>query len=268
MNKLGDRLRKADVPAEEDLNLLATIRLDYDEPMQRVRTRVEGIAGPAAAVVPRLKTTATIVEKLKREATRLATMQDIAGVRLVADMTLTEQDRIVRRIEHSLNVIDVYDLRDKPRYGYRAFHVVVEDDECPVEIQIRTEIQNEWAQTMEGYTDVLGREIKYALPDDTPTLVLDLVRLMTEWSDGLARIERNRDRAIRIQLDADALAGQPDSRERRTALEALADEFEEVAAEDEAISLALDANRVGFRQLREAVERLGRIAETETEERG
>lgn len=265
MNKLGDRLRKADVPADDDLDLLSTLRRGYDEPMQRVRARVEQLAGPAAAVVPRLKTTATIVEKLNREATRLATMQDIAGVRLVADMTLTEQDRIVRRIERSLKAIDVYDLREEPRYGYRAFHVVVEDDECPVEIQIRTEIQNEWAQTMEGYTDVLGREIKYALPEHTPPFVLDLVRLMGEWSDALARIERNRNRAVRIHFDADALAGQPDSPERRTALAALADEFEEVAAEDEAISLALDANRVGFRELRETVERLGRIVATETE---
>jgi hypothetical protein len=40
----------------------------------------------------------TIIEKLKREKTRLSAMQDIAGVRVVLPMTLGEQDALVERI--------------------------------------------------------------------------------------------------------------------------------------------------------------------------
>ena len=41
------------------------------------------------------------------------------------------------------------DRRKNPTYGYRAVHVIVYWDGIPVEIQIRTELQDTWAQIVE-----------------------------------------------------------------------------------------------------------------------
>lgn len=138
------------------------------------------------AATSRLKTSTTIIDKLKREKTRLATMQDLAGVRIVEDMSLLEQNRVVQRITKALPNSKIIDRRDRPSFNYRAVHVIASIDGLPVEIQIRTRLQDEVAQITEKLADLWGRQIRYGgLPDD-PDLELvhgttrkQLVEVMT-----------------------------------------------------------------------------------------
>ena len=95
INKLGEQLRRANELHPDALSQLQQFRYSYDEPMFRAQTLL-GAEGLEAT--SRLKTTNTIIEKLRRERTRLAEMQDIAGLRIVSKMDLTGQDNLVNRI--------------------------------------------------------------------------------------------------------------------------------------------------------------------------
>ncbi len=117
----------------------------------------------------RVKVRQSIIEKLHRQPTmRMSQMQDIAGARLVKDMTRTDQNWIAGQIETLWPGAVVDDLRQRPSYGYRAAHVVVRHDDRLVEVQVRTRLQNVWAQAMERLADVWGRQIRYGEAPDRP----------------------------------------------------------------------------------------------------
>ncbi len=115
----------------------------------------------------RLKTINTIIEKLRREKTRLAEMQDIAGLRIVFEVDLTKQDAIAKRIVDAFPTARVIDRRRSPSHGYRAVHVIATLDEHPVEIQVRTQLQDLWAQAMERLADEAGRGVRYGGAPET-----------------------------------------------------------------------------------------------------
>lgn len=138
-DKLGDRLRKSEEISEEDLRLLQDFRRDYDEPL----IHVERVLREDLHLDPtsRIKTPNTILEKLRREKTRLSSMQDIAGVRIVREMTLDQQDAMVASICNRFPQNRVDDRRSKPSYGYRAVHVIVTVSDLPVEQGLRSSEQ-------------------------------------------------------------------------------------------------------------------------------
>ena len=158
-NKLGERLRAQGQPDADALARLQEFRAEYDRPMLAVQAALSQTLGLKAT--SRLKTVNTIVEKLRREKTRLAEMQDIAGLRLVEEMGLAQQDALVEKIVGLYPGARVVDRRAKPNHGYRAMHVVALVDAKLVEIQVRTNLQDLWAQAMEKLADELGREIRY-----------------------------------------------------------------------------------------------------------
>ncbi len=199
---LGERLRGKGALRPGDLDLLQQLRADYDAPLQFAETVLRERLGISAT--SRLKTVQTLIEKLVREKTRLSVMQDIAGLRVVDELTLQQQDVLVRRIEAAFDRATVEDRRFKPSFGYRAEHIIVEVDDCLVEIQVRTRLQDLWAQTMESLADRWGRQIRYGLPPDegsvgtkmdapktdtpTPTRI-EVVDLLIEISQNVARVE-------------------------------------------------------------------------------
>jgi hypothetical protein len=159
-NKLGDRLRKSEVPSEEDLRLLQEVLADHAGPMDTVQHTLKGLGLQSTA---RFKTSGTIIDKLKRDATRLGKMQDLAGARVVQDISLHEQDSIVDQIVEAFPEAKAVDLRPKSRSksGYRAVHVIAPVDDCSVEIQVRTEMQDLWANLIESFEGEMGRDIRY-----------------------------------------------------------------------------------------------------------
>lgn len=157
INRLGDRLRKGDI-SEEDRRLLDKYRHSFAGAYENVvgqirdRLKLEPTGRPA-------KTTKAIVEKLRREKTRLSQMQDIAGCRIITT-TLSQQDDVVARLAEMFNERPV-DRRERPSHGYRAVHVIVNQSGKLVEVQIRTLLQHTWAELSEKLSDEFGHEIKY-----------------------------------------------------------------------------------------------------------
>ena len=133
----------------------------------------------------RLKTVNTIVEKLRRERTRLAEMQDIGGLRIVKEMSITDQDQVVTAVAALLSRVRIQDRRSSPSYGYRAVHLIGVVDEHQIEIQIRTELQDGWAQAFEKLADVVGRDVRYG---GEPTRSGDEARSLVRFLQRLSRV--------------------------------------------------------------------------------
>jgi ppGpp synthetase/RelA/SpoT-type nucleotidyltranferase len=172
VNRLGRRIRDTDPMAEADLRLLQQLLHDHASVLASVQRDLIDLVG-GVTPTSRLKTVATIVDKLRREhSMSLSRMADIAGIRIVRDMDREEQDQLVRDILGAIGPGEVIDRRRHPSHGYRAVHLVVRRDNRSVEIQIRTAMQNTWAQIVERLGDSWGRQIRYgAAPDDAGRLL-------------------------------------------------------------------------------------------------
>jgi len=128
------------------------------------------------------KTVDSIVAKLNRETIRLSQMQDIAGCRLVV-RDLGVQERMVRKLLAALPESTAIDRRQRPTHGYRAVHVIAVFGGKPIEIQIRTKLQDLWAQLSEKMADALGKDLKYGGGPEEERRLLDLL------SEGIKRVE-------------------------------------------------------------------------------
>lgn len=121
------------------------------------------------SITGRVKSDDTLREKLLRNASfPLPEVQDIAGVRFEADMTLNEQDVVVEKIRTLFQprgwACDVVDYRtDVGQGAYRAIHVRLkrQKDGARVEVQVRTRLQGLWSNVYELLSDQLGRGIRY-----------------------------------------------------------------------------------------------------------
>ncbi len=170
IDDLGRRLRN-DPMSAADRSLLERFRRAHDDPLASVADVLTGEfeATPGVKFGTRIKTVGTIIEKLVRQPELpLSQMQDIAGARIAADISREEQDAIAARVvELWPDHPRLRDRRAQPSHGYRAVHVIVKEQGCRVEIQIRTRYQNIWAQVMERIADEWGRQIRYGeLPTD------------------------------------------------------------------------------------------------------
>jgi ppGpp synthetase/RelA/SpoT-type nucleotidyltranferase len=183
INKLGEKLRKAPSLDAESLLLLQQFRSSYDEPLTEAQNVLRDLGFEATS---RLKTTNTIIEKLRRERTRLAEMQDIGGLRIVSEVDLTKQDDIVNRIVNAFPNARVIDRRKSPTHGYRAMHVIATVDGRFIEIQVRTKLQDLWAQAMERLADEVGRDIRYG---DAPLKRSEDVENLLNISHEIAELE-------------------------------------------------------------------------------
>ncbi len=166
IDKLGDRLRH-DPISPEDLALLQEYISAHSDAMVTVQEEL-ALLFPDLTVTPRLKTRDTLVDKLRRMSTRLSSIQDVAGVRLSPVPNLQSQDEASARITAAFPNSRVVDRRANPSHGYRALHIIVMRSDRAVEVQVRTEAQDRWAQTMERIAFQWGRQTRYGKPPDNP----------------------------------------------------------------------------------------------------
>lgn len=138
-------------------------------------------------ITTRLKTLDTVRQKLGREKTRLSTMQDIAGCRITVP-DLPTQDGVAEQVLSLYPSSRIVDLRDGSHSGYRAVHIVVEQDGRFVEIQIRTESQDLWAQLSEALADQIDADLKYG--GGPPDVLASLVETSTAIR-GFEEVQRN-----------------------------------------------------------------------------
>jgi ppGpp synthetase/RelA/SpoT-type nucleotidyltranferase len=118
-----------------------------------------GCASPQ--VSQRLKRRPTIIDKLRREpAMMLGRMQDIGGCRAVLN-DLEEVVKVHARIRRTGRIKRVRDYIQEPaESGYRSIHVIVAYDERLIEVQLRTQVQHQWAVTVERLGGRLHQDIK------------------------------------------------------------------------------------------------------------
>ena len=111
----------------------------------------------------RVKTIETLRDKLiARHGLQIDHIHDIMGLRVTADMTLDMQDMVVQRICDVMPVTETLDMRERPHSGYRAVHVIIRlPNGAYAEIQVRTLLQDIWANCFEETADMFGRAIRY-----------------------------------------------------------------------------------------------------------
>ena len=180
VDRLGDRLRKGNI-TEADLRLLDHYRRSFSEAYEVVVEAVRKELGLEPTGRP-AKSTTSISDKLRRESIRLTQIQDIAGCRLiVAD--IANQESVVESLTSLFEHTIISDRRDKPSHGYRAVHVIVNSGGKLIEIQVRTTLQQLWAELSEKCSDIVDPAIKYGGGDE------DFQKPLIVMSTAVARLE-------------------------------------------------------------------------------
>lgn len=201
VDRLGERLRLGPI-GETELQELSLYRERFSSAYRTVAERVREGLGYVPTGRP-AKSTSAIVEKLRRESIRLSQIQDIAGLRLVV-ASVRDQDEAVNRIREAFSSVTVVDRRERPSNGYRAVHVVVSIDGFPVEVQVRTELQHQWAEVSEKLADMVDPSVKYG---GGPDWVVEFLRRNSEVVGSLEEQERRAWRlksAVAVSPHADA----------------------------------------------------------------
>ncbi|NEG89798.1 hypothetical protein [Bifidobacterium aerophilum] len=142
----------------------------------------------------RVKTVDTLRDKLiRQDSTPLFRVHDIIGARITADMTLSQQNQVVDAVGALFPNHQVSDMREHPHSGYRAVHVIVR---LPrgifAEVQVRTMLQDAWANCYEAMGDRYGRLIRYGGYPESRN-VKDLVVTMQQLSNAAMTLEEHPD---------------------------------------------------------------------------
>jgi len=162
---LGDRLARSKEASPADREMLRDVIATAAEQMVLVQDRIRRALGVSSTARP--KTEKTTIEKIRRDRTRLNKMDDLAGVRIVVQGGLPEQDSLVGQLLDLFPGAKVRDHRAGTSTGYRAVHVIPTVGDRPVEIQVRTPLQHAWADLFEQLADATDRNIRYgAVPRD------------------------------------------------------------------------------------------------------
>ena len=187
IDRLGDRLKKG-VVGDDDLRTLDEYRDSFDPAYEIAIKLLRDKLG--LEPTGRRKSRPSILDKLRRERTRLSQMQDIAGCRVVV-ATIINQNALIEKLTEAFSDVGqfgkpiIIDRRSRPSHGYRAVHAVVASLDKRVEIQIRTEMQHRWAEASEKAADALQDiSIKYGGGDiQVHGLLLDVSSLIFEMED-------------------------------------------------------------------------------------
>ncbi len=181
LRRAGERLRRAETPSEADRQIYADYRDTFEGPLREVGEGIRRLVGDAP-IQSRLKRFETVVEKLRSRTHDLSRLEDIAGCRVILP-TMVEQHQTRHRIRESWEIMRERDYQAAPRDGYRALHIVVRAQDRPVEVQVRTEMEDLWANASEALANRLHPEIKYGGgPPDVRDL-LDSMSRVCEVAD-------------------------------------------------------------------------------------
>lgn len=250
--------------------------LDYDEVMlwyndlaetvaEALKTRIDwqGLLPGRNTPTPtaRAKTIDTLRDKLRRESgIQLPNIQDVAGVRVEAEMTLAEQDavalEIARMFDHDLDAVK--DRRDGEHSGYRAVHVWLRLPAGRVEVQIRTHLQSQWANAYELAGDLFGRGIRYG-EEAHGEAAESVVQALHRVSRNIANLEENAMKPPRI---AASIANLEDILERnRDVLDQ--QQIHEVELEVLSMRANLEAGKAEVKRMQESyMSMLGSLEQT------
>lgn len=206
VRRAGERLRRDETPSDADRRIYADYRDTFEEPLHEVGETIRRFVADAP-LQSRLKRFETVVEKLRRGTSDLSRLEDIAGCRVILP-TMVEQHQTRSRIRESWDVVRERDYQATPRAGYRALHIVVRVQGRPVEVQVRTEMEDLWANASEALATRLDPTIKYG---SGPTDVRGLLDSMSQVCELVDATEAVRHALLAAGADelADRLSAPP-----------------------------------------------------------
>jgi ppGpp synthetase/RelA/SpoT-type nucleotidyltranferase len=182
----------------------------HARPLSRVAANLRYHVGAEKAkvsgqidITQRLKRRPTIFNKLEREPTmQLTQMQDIGGVRARLP-SLSHLYAVSRRLRKTWTIVRTKDYVKSPRdSGYRAIHHIVRRSDRLVEVQLRTVLQDAWANQVEEDSRRLAVGYKFGSGEAE---VHDYYRL---FSEAFATLDREE------TLSNDLITAINESRER------------------------------------------------------
>lgn len=213
LKKLGRCIRD-EVPVPPSLPQYEQVMLWYNDlaiEVQSVLAAIEWrdiLGDREPEITSRSKTIDTLRQKLQRDHnTPLPSIQDIAGVRIEAEMNLDEQDLAAAAVVAAFPGIraEIHDLRDGAHSGYRSVHVWLWLEGGRAEVQIRTHIQGAWANTYEAAGDAIGRGIRYGEIPEDPVAQSIIVGLQEFSLDRGVQLENMRTDLDRMMVVAKSL---------------------------------------------------------------
>ena len=153
IDRLGRRLRESGAIAPAARELYARFRDSYQHALDEVRGKVDDVVRESDIadwhISTRLKRLETLVLKLRRKSYSLSSFHDIAGCRLVVP-TLSDVRSLLEPLHGAMDVTRFRDYHDGRGDGYRAWHLIIRSSGGQlVELQVRTDLQDEWANTSE-----------------------------------------------------------------------------------------------------------------------
>jgi putative GTP pyrophosphokinase len=165
LEKLGDRLRDGLLTLIDLRQLrafLQTLEPFAEETFSQIRDLETDAEGLQFAQTTRrnVKTTRSIIAKLRRQTTKLVQIQDLVGCRIVVP-DIIDQNEWLDALTRLFPRAEVVDRRGRPQNGYRAVHVIVRDNGYRFEVQLRSVLQDRWANVVEKIADRHGIDIKY-----------------------------------------------------------------------------------------------------------
>jgi putative GTP pyrophosphokinase len=138
-------------------------RSEHAKPLTSVNANLRHYLHPhgPVAVTQRLKRFPTVVDKLIREPRmKLTQMADIGGCRAL----LPDQDAVsavTRGLRKNWEVRRIRDYVEEPRSsGYRAVHLIIQRNGRLIELQLRTPLQDAWANQVEDDSRRVGIDFK------------------------------------------------------------------------------------------------------------
>jgi putative GTP pyrophosphokinase len=168
------------------LDVIAEFRSTFSYPLAKVskglRAMVSAETSELPVVAQRLKRMDRILGKLVRmPSMNVAQLEDIGGCRAVfqtdAQLRATEA-----RIRRRWDIAREHDyIREPKPSGYRAVHLVVRRDGRPVEIQLRTDGQQQWADAVESIASFYDLPLK---DEQGPPEVLNYFKIAGEGIYG------------------------------------------------------------------------------------
>jgi ppGpp synthetase/RelA/SpoT-type nucleotidyltranferase len=161
--------KRPTTPAEVDrlghaIDVVDWWRSEHAAPLNAVAANLRHYAAEVGepVVAQRLKRLPTIAQKLVRLPTmKLASMADIGGVRAVVPDQEAAYD-VANRLRRNWTITRFRDYVTEPKAdGYRALHLINRHRGRLIEVQIRTPLQDNWADLVEVYSEFAEAGLKY-----------------------------------------------------------------------------------------------------------
>lgn len=155
-------------------------RGEHARPLSRVgaNLRYYVVDEATPVVAQRLKKVPTIAHKLLREpGMKLARMADIGGVRAILPDQAAAY-RVAARLQRNWTIHQFRDYVAEPKEdGYRALHLINRYRGKLIEVQLRTELQDDWANVVESISRKLAPGLKFG---EGPAPLADYLKLAAE----------------------------------------------------------------------------------------